>query len=60
MECAEKTWFPSRMGALGQIMRYYDFIFNPSKRTAPRGMVSTTKGQQTRLSACTAAFHFGR
>ena len=60
MECSEKMWFPSRMGALGQTLRYYDFFFSPSKRTILRGMVSATKGHQTRLSACTTAFHTGR
>ena len=59
MECSEKTWFPSGMGTLGQTMSYYNCIFSPSNQMAPRGMVSATKGHQTRLSACTTAFHTG-
>ena len=59
MECAEKTWLPGGMGEVGKIMSYYDVFLLAGKRTAPRGMVSTTKGHQTRLSVCTATIHFG-
>ena len=60
LECSAAAWIPRGMGTIDQTLCYYGLILSPCEWTVPRGVVPAAKGLQTRLFACTVAFHTGR